>query len=88
MFFLNLCVVGFINMMCVLWQSCDCPYLTSSCVVVSVPCSTLTVAEVAVGRGVDTADKGVDVGVTGVVQELDNPGSVFTTQKKCTKKAQ
>lgn len=49
---------------------------------VSVPCSSLTVAEVAVGRGVDTVDRGVEVGVTGVVQELDNPGSVLTTQKK------
>lgn len=55
---------------------------------VSAPCSTLTVAEVAAGREVDTVDKGVDVGVTGVVQELDNPGSVFTTQKKNKNKAQ
>lgn len=69
-------------MLCtVLQQSCDCPYLISSCVVVSVPCSTLTVAEVAVGSGADMAGKGVDVGITGVVHELDNPGSVLTTQK-------
>lgn len=75
--------MGLINLVFhVLSQSCDRSYFTSSCVVVSVPCSSLTVAEVAVGRGVDTADKGVDVGVTGVVQELDNPGSVFTTQNK------
>lgn len=73
-------LVAFINWIFhVMCQFCDCPYLTSSCVVVSVPCSTLTVAEVAVSRGVATVDKWVDVGVTGVVQELDNPGSVFTT---------
>lgn len=34
------------------------------------------------GRGIGNAGKGVDVGVTGVVQELDNPGSVLTTQKE------
>lgn len=51
---------------------------------VSVPCSTLTVAEEAVGRGVDMAGKGVDVGIAGVVHELDNPGSVLTTHKKKT----
>lgn len=71
-----------------LWQSCDCSYLTSSCVRVSVPCSSLTVAEEAVGRGEDTADKEVDGGVTGVMQELDNPGSVFTTQRKNKNKPQ
>lgn len=53
----------------------------SSCVVVSVPCSTLTVAEVAVGSGVDTPAKGADVGIAGVMQELVNPGSVLTTTK-------
>lgn len=80
-------LVGFKNLIYfiffhVLWQSCNSPYLISSCVVVSVPCSTLTVAEVAVGSVAGTAGKGVDVGITGVVQELDNPGSVLTTRKK------
>lgn len=86
MFFLVLCAVGlwvFINLIFhALWQSSDCSYLMSSCVMVSVPCSTLTVAELAVGRGVDTAGKGVDVGITGVMQGLVNPGSVLTIQKK------
>lgn len=61
-------------------------YLISSCVVDSMPCSTLIVAAGSVdvgvvGRGpeVGAVEAGADVWGTGVVQEeLTKPGSVLT----------